>query len=450
MRRRQWGAAVVVAVVVASAAACGGSDDASTRFSSVGESINSGESTDPGGEGGGWLDDGSFETSSGAGGPGADGYAASGEADSSAERGPATTMVPSDAPTGSETEAPPDVGLRAGWVDDNDRWDDYLLYRQDFDTLGLTVSPIAVEGRQIITVSDDSGRPVLGAKVEVLDADDEVVATLRTYADGRALFHAPTEVDPNSQNRPSFRARVSKGDVVTTAALDADTSQHDVTLDASTVGDVKVDVLFLIDTTGSMGDEIARLQANITSVAEQLDELEGDPDVRFGMTVYRDRSDSFVTRTFDFSGDVDEFSSALDEVTADGGGDTPEDMNAGLHDALTKPAWRGDDTVKLMFLVADAPPHLDYDGPDYADDVRAAAEEGVKIVPIASSGLDPQGEYVFRQLAQVTMGTFVFLTYGADGVTPGDETSHQVDDYSVLALDELVVRFVTEELANQG
>jgi len=169
------------------------------------------------------------------------------------------------------------------------------------------------------------------------------------------------------------------------------------------------------------------------------------------MTVYRDRGDLFVTRTFDFTSSVDVFKTALAEVRADGGGDTPEDLNAGLHQAVTSPSWRGDDTVKLMFLIADAPPHLDYqDGPDYADDVRAAARKGIKIMPIASSGLDDQGEYIFRQLAQITMARFTFLTYGADGASPGDHTDHHVSDYAVLALDDLVVRLVADELRPLG
>jgi hypothetical protein len=182
-------------------------------------------------------------------------------------------------------------------------------------------------------------------------------------------------------------------------------------------------------------------------VSERIAALPGDPDLRLGMTLYRDRSDLFVTRTFDFTSSVDVFKAALADVRADGGGDTPEDLNAGLHQAMTAPSWRGDDTVKLVFLIADAPPHLDYqDGPDYAADVRAAARRGIKIMPIASSGLDDQGEYVFRQLAQITMGRFTFLTYGADGVSPGDQTDHHVSDYAVLALDDLVVRLVADEL----
>jgi hypothetical protein len=165
------------------------------------------------------------------------------------------------------------------------------------------------------------------------------------------------------------------------------------------------------------------------------------------MTVYRDRGDLFVTRTFDFTPNVTAFTTALAAVQADGGGDMPEDLNAGLHEALTAPAWRGDDTVKLVFLIADAPPHLDYQGgADYAADVKDATRRGIKVEPIASSGLDDQGEFVFRQLAQVTMGRFTFLTYGADGASPGDSTTHHVSDYAVLSLDDLVVRLISDEL----
>ena len=44
---------------------------------------------------------------------------------------------------------------------------------------------------------------------------------------------------------------------------------------------VALDVVFLIDATGSMGDEIEQLKANMVSVAEQIDKLTPRPDVRF-------------------------------------------------------------------------------------------------------------------------------------------------------------------------
>lgn len=351
----------------------------------------------------------------------------------------------------SDTVAPT---LNAGSVDDNELWDEYLLYRQQFDASGVPASRIEVEGRQILEVVDESGGPITGATLEVRDGSGAVVDTLRSYADGRALFHAPTSVDPDSQSRPRYEVVATKADATTTVALDPEKTTHQITLEGANNGPLALDVLFLIDATGSMSDEIERLKANITSVAEQVGDLPGDPEVRFAMTVYRDRGDTYVTRTFDFTDDLGAFSDALDDVVADGGGDTPEALGAALAESLTAPAWRTDDAVKLVFLVADAPPHLAgdpgyEDEPDYAAGVRDAARSGIKILPIASSGLDDQGQYVFRQLAQITMGRLVFLTYGADGSSPGTSTPLDIapEDYGVLSLDALVVQLVRDELA---
>ena len=347
---------------------------------------------------------------------------------------PSTTSPTFDDVVRPPTQSGP--GLRAGSVDDNAAFADYLKYRDEFRRLGLTVHDIDVSVRHVVTVVDEAGQPLLGATVKA--GSQEV----RTGADGRALLFGDIGgVD------------VRWGDTAVHADFAQDSGrEHRVSLPVRRPeGRAKLDVLFLLDTTGSMGDEIDRLKDSVRSVAERISALPGNADLRLGMTVYRDRGDLFVTRTFDFTPSVDVFKAALADVRAGGGGDTPEDLNAGLHQAVTGPSWRGDDTVKLIFLIADAPPHLDYqDGPDYADDVRAAARRGIKIMPIASSGLDDQGEYVFRQLAQITMARFTFLTYGADGASPGDQTDHHVSDYAVLALDDLVVRLVADELRPLG
>ncbi len=147
------------------------------------------------------------------------------------------------------------------------------------------------------------------------------------------------------------------------------------------------------------------------------------------------------------------FSADLNTVRADGGGDTPESLNEALHVALHGVEWRGGQTIQLIFLIADAPPHLDYPQDyDYAVEMEKAAERGIKIFPIASSGLDDQGEYIFRQLAQYTQGRFIFLTYAGptNSGAPGDVTTHHVDDYSVANLDDLLVKLVQTELAYQS
>ena len=334
--------------------------------------------------------------------------------------------------------------LRAGSVDDNKSWDDYLQYRIQAQQWGLDVHDIDVAGRHVIVVIDQEGSPVLGATALVEDDQGREIATLNTPADGRILFF-PGAYGASPED--SFNLQISKGDSTVSLMIDQSLHEHTLTLNTRRVEEaVRLDVLFLIDATGSMSDEIQQLKENMIRVSERIDAFASRPDVRFGMTVYRDREDLFTSRTYDFTPDVEAFTQALQEVVAEGGGDYPESLNEGLHDALQLPEWRVNETVSLIFLIADAPPHLDYQQDhDYAEEALKALERGIKIFPIGSSGLDDQGEYIYRQLAQISGGKFLFLTYGAGGA-PGDETSHHVDDYSVLSLDDLVVRIVQEEL----
>jgi hypothetical protein len=217
--------------------------------------------------------------------------------------------------------------------------------------------------------------------------------------------------------------------------------------------------MFLIDATGSMSDEIQQLQDNILDISRQIDALPGNVDVRYGLVAYRDFDDAYVTRVHDFMPDVRQFQQVLLQLQADGGGDYPEALNEGLNEALNNVAWREENTVKLVFLVADAPPHIDYNnGLDYSLMMFDSLAKCIKIHPIASSGLQPEGEFILRQIAQVTMGHFIFLTYddGTPG-TPGDERpdlevgtpedEQGIGDYSVSQLDEMVLRLITDELA---
>ncbi len=336
------------------------------------------------------------------------------------------------------------ASMRAGSVDDNAEWDDYLLYRQRFSEAGILVHDLDVSERHIIRVTDSDGRPILGAVVTISDVNGRELSRLQTTSDGRVLFF-PKAVDGEQTQGYSIQAEKDGREV--SLDIDGETREHNLTLNARPATDpVRLDVLFLIDATGSMSDEIQQLKDNMISVSERIHALPSAPNVRFGMTIYRDRGDLFVSRTFDFTSDIHAFTDELAQVVAEGGGDYPESLNEGLHSALHLPEWRVEETVSLIFLIADAPPHLDYSQDyDYAQEIFTATENGIKIFPLASSGLDDQGEYVFRQLAQATAGKFLFLTYGAGG-EPGDDTPHHVDDYSVLSLDDLVVKVVEEEL----
>lgn len=379
------------------------------------------------------------------------------------EAGKETTALPTSAPSearevaaeptegaGAERELRP-ITLNAGMVDDNEQWDDYLLYRlQSADIVNSgTIHDRDVSERYIVTVLDQEGYPVLGARVGFY-ADQEKVFAGYTYATGKVLFFP--KAFGVGDNVEIVEVHIS-GDGYTEKArlVRGETYNLTVTVDTGVPHNFSptLDVVFLLDATGSMGDEIDALKTNIHSIASEIATLQTVSDIRFGLTVYRDRGDSFVTHAYDLSS-VSEFAKTLSTVEANGGGDYPESVNEGLHEAIHAPSWR-DDAVRIVIWIGDAPPHMDYaQDYDYAVEMEEAARRGIKIFAIAASGLDFYGEYIWRQVAQFTEGKFIFLTYAdATMSEPGGETEFHVDQYSVENLDALVVRLITEELAWQ-
>ena len=351
---------------------------------------------------------------------------------------PAMAESAGDAETDSYTEHYENVpSLKAGETDDNQYWSDYLDFVGDFNGF---VHRTSLDHRFIITVSDARGTPIPGATVSV-SQDQEELASGVTYANGQTIFH------PEGQLAGSYTVAVSRDGAEFEKVFTTEDSEWRITLvdEYARPEVLALDVLFLLDATGSMSDEIHQIKATLLSIADQVKSLQNSADLRFGMVAYRDREDDYVTRVYDFDDDISRFSQAVADVEADGGGDTPESLNEALHVALNRPDWRGDDAIKLVFLVADAPPHLDYaQDYDYAEEMVRAREQGIKIFSVASSGLDQQGEYIFRQLAQQTMGKFIFILYG-DGMG-GLDTPHDVDQFTVNRLDQLIVRLIQEEL----
>jgi len=352
----------------------------------------------------------------------------------------------------------PDVefvpSLTAGEINDNELWRDYLEYRRQFENSGWDqyVWNVDVEERHVINIETAGGLPVLGADVQVYSGQD-LVTDFTSPATGTVYFF------PNvyrTRRDQQYEVVVSKNQTQTSFDLTpGQSNEWFITLDVPpTQPPVQVDVLFLLDATGSMGDEIDQLKDNILSISAQIEALPANPDVRFGMVLYRDRGDEYVTRNYGFTGDVQEFQEALVQVRAAGGGDKPESLNEALHVAVNEVTWRSDETAKLIFLVSDAPPHLDYPRDfDYTATMQDAAEQGIKVHTIASSGLEdtgPYGEFIYRQIAQYTGGNFIFLTYDSQprvDQEPGRDVAVPEDNYSVEDLDALVIRLIAQELA---
>lgn len=142
----------------------------------------------------------------------------------------------------------------------------------------------------------------------------------------------------------------------------------------------RIDVVFVLDTTGSMGGLLEGAKQKIWSIADRLVSGQPRPDVRIGLVGYRDRGDAYVTKVTPLSRDIDDVHEALLSFQPQGGGDGPEDVNAALAVALHQQPWeQGQDTLRLVFLVGDAPPHDDYDGPKSWELAASAKEAGITI-----------------------------------------------------------------------
>jgi Mg-chelatase subunit ChlD len=344
---------------------------------------------------------------------------------------------------------PADEAVTVGMVDDNADFGEYLAYRARWPQLNKR--ELAVQQRVRLDVQDTRGQPVPDAQVKVYAAGRSTAGKplplwARTDAAGRAWLMPQPDMAGDL-----FEVQVQHHN--TNATVMWRRGQKDVLqvrLDSAKASPAQLDLAFLIDATGSMADEIDKLKRSMQSVADQIAQLPSKPDLCFALVAYRDKGDAFFVRGADFTSDLAAFQRNLAQLQAGGGGDYPEALSEALHTAVHRLSWRGDGTARMVVLVADAPPHLDYGAPHYDHDVRGALARGIKIFGVGASGLDPQGEYIFRQAAQFTGGRFVFLTYqdaSRASSGPGRETVHDVGNYSVQTLDKLVVKLVADEMA---
>ena len=146
-------------------------------------------------------------------------------------------------------------------------------------------------------------------------------------------------------------------------------------------GKPKVEVVFVLDTTGSMGGLIDAAKEKIWAIAATMSQATPAPEISMGLVAYRDRGDAYVTRVVDLSDDLDSVYATLMGFAADGGGDGPESVNQALHDAVHGISWSQDtESYRVVFLVGDAPPHMDYqDDRPYSEIAASAAAKGIVI-----------------------------------------------------------------------
>jgi Mg-chelatase subunit ChlD len=200
-----------------------------------------------------------------------------------------------------------------------------------------------------------------------------------------------------------------------------------VTLNSPTINNQKpkIEVVFVLDTTGSMGGLIQAAKEKIWSIATTMASAKPTPEIRMGLVAYRDRGDAYITKVVDLSSDLDSVYAALMEFQADGGGDGPESVNQALREAVEKIHWSQDGQVyKTVFLVGDAPAHTDYqDDMQYPQILENADRRGI-VVNTVQCGQWQETQQIWQQIASLGKGEYFQVDQAGSAVaiaTPYDK-----------------------------
>jgi Mg-chelatase subunit ChlD len=206
-----------------------------------------------------------------------------------------------------------------------------------------------------------------------------------------------------------------------------------------------VEVVFVLDTTGSMGGLIQAAKEKIWSIAGSMAQAQPAPDIRMGLVAYRDRGDDYVTRVIDLSSDLDSMYATLMDFQANGGGDGQESVNQALSDAVNKISWSSDpNAYKVVFLVGDAPPHMDYTNDvKYPVTLADAKRKGI-LVNTIQCGADGSTTREWQQIAQLGVGRYFRVEQAGNAVAVATPYDKEMAELSAK-LDKTRLYYGTDE-----
>ena len=295
-----------------------------------------------------------------------------------------------------------------------------------------------------VQVVDEKGDGIANVSVKLLRGNDEVFAT-KTDNKGLAycwvnLFDGDIEeVFKDEDYSLEINGKVSETPVKLSALADDSLNVNVITSDAKQA-DAKADIAFIVDATGSMGDEIRFLQSDLKYI---IDHAYSDTKValRTAVEFYRDQSDIYIVRGKDFSTNIENTQAFIDEQMANGGGDYPEAVHTALETSLQNFSWNESARARIAFLILDAPAHHQDDVIESLQtSITLYAKNGIKLIPVAASGVDKDTESMLRFFEIITGGTYVFLT--DDSGIGYSHIEASVGDHEVEKLADLMIRLI--------
>lgn len=322
---------------------------------------------------------------------------------------------------------------------------------------------LITNNRVPVKVTDMDGKALPGVKIELLRASSGTVVW-ETLTDNHGLADCwvglyQKETVDGASLRVAVAGNMMEGvptiygwgtDSLTTDTVQGQNSFVEelvvyntyVLADAPAVAS-SADIAFVVDATGSMADEIEFLKSDLYDIITKAESVNPSVSIRTAALFYRDEGDDYVTRYSDFTEKVKETAAYVKEQNADGGGDYPEAVHTALEHMLQDLSWKENARSKVAFLILDAPAHYtDTVIASLQASIKACARNGIRIIPVAASGVDKNTEFMLRFFAIATGGTYVFLT--DDSGVGGSHLVATVGDYKVEQLNDLLVRLIAE------
>jgi hypothetical protein len=290
-----------------------------------------------------------------------------------------------------------------------------------------------------VVTPDES--PIIDALVK-LKRDGTTVFTARTDNKGKAELWNDIFQNNTNSDFSKLTIDINNGTNVLSNIKPYKDGTNKIVIPATTV-DNKIEISFVVDATGSMGDEIEYLKTELLDVISRIKTANPNSTVLTSSVFYRDEGDDYLTRVSNLTSDINTTINFIKNQSVGGGGDFPEAVHSALDKAVNELQWSNNAKTRILFLVLDAPPHHNNSViSNIQTSLLKTAEKGIKIIPITASGIDKETEFLMRFLAMTTTGTYVFIT--DDSGIGNSHLQASVGEYQVEYLNNLMVRLINK------
>lgn len=333
--------------------------------------------------------------------------------------------------------------ITAGEWNDLDNWPFWknLLQKDDYAKIpshwGFYTS-----GRISVNIKGTDNKPLPDVPVKLIEKG-QILFSAKTDNKGNAELFVNLLKNSAFTNFNDLRLNINNGATIISGVKKYENGINNIILPATGVVKNNMDISFVIDATGSMGDELEYLKTELYDVISRAKEANPGYSLATSCVVYRDEGDDYLTKVSPFTNNIATTTDFIKEQRADGGGDFPEAVHSALDKAVNALQWRANARTRIIFLILDAPPH---DSQPVIEKMHqliiGASEKGIKIIPVTASGIDKDTEFLMRFIAAITNGTYIFITN--DSGIGNDHLEPTVGKYTVEFLNNLMVRIINK------